>query len=80
MALFHVGFISYTLQREVDMNVIIPTPTIPESMGLGGKTPTHVHKAPFPVLYLLTGSATTTRSGAGIPTLNGTPRSARLPS
>ncbi len=55
MALFHVGFISYTLQREVDMNVIIPTPTIPESMGLGGKTPTHVHKAPFPVLYLLHG-------------------------
>ena len=55
MALFHVGFISYTLQREVDMNVIIPTPTIPESMGLGGVKPTHVHKAKFPVLYLLHG-------------------------
>ena len=55
MALFHVGFISYTLKREVDMNVIIPTCTIPESMGLGGATPTHKHKAPFPVLYLLHG-------------------------
>lgn len=55
MALFHVGFISYTLMREVDMNVIIPTCTIPESMGMGGEKPTHVHKAPFPVLYLLHG-------------------------
>ena len=55
MALFHVGFISYTLMREVDMNVIVPTCTIPESMGMNGEAPTHKHKAPFPVLYLLHG-------------------------
>ena len=54
MALFHVGFISYTLRREVDINVVIPTCTIPEAMGMNG-APTHKHKAPFPVLYLLHG-------------------------
>ncbi len=55
MALFHVGFISYTLMREVEMNVIIPTCTIPESMAKDKVQPTHQHKAPFPVLYLLHG-------------------------
>ncbi len=54
MALFHVGFISYSLKREVDINVILPTCTIPESMGLSGE-PTHKVKAPYPVLYLLHG-------------------------
>lgn len=55
MALFHVGFVSYTLVREVDINVILPTMTIPGSMGMGGEKPTHTPKAPYPVLYLLHG-------------------------
>lgn len=55
MALFHVGFISYTLLREVDINVVFPTMTIPGSMGMNGEKPTHAHKAPYPVLYLLHG-------------------------
>lgn len=56
MALFQCNFISYTLMREVQMNVILPTVTCPESMGMGGK-PTHAGKAPYPVLYLLHGFA-----------------------
>lgn len=53
MAKMTCNFISYTLKRAVDITVVIPSATIPESMGLGDK-PTHVHK-PYPVLYLLHG-------------------------
>ena len=76
MALFHVGFISYTLRREVDINVVIPTCTIPEAMGMNG-APTHKHKAPFPVLYLLHGFGNNYRSGDAIPTSSGTLRNGR---
>lgn len=55
MAKFTTNFISYTLQRAVDITVVIPSVTIPESMGLTGEKPTHAGKAPFPVLYLLHG-------------------------
>lgn len=55
MALFHIGMISYTLMREVDINVILPTVTIPGSMGMNGQPPTHAGHAPYPVLYLLHG-------------------------
>ena len=55
MALFQCNFISYTLVREVQINVILPTVTCPESMGMGGNKPTHSGKAPYPVLYLLHG-------------------------
>ena len=37
MAKFICNMISYTLQRTVDITVIIPSPTIPESMGMGPK-------------------------------------------
>ena len=56
MALFQTDFISYSLMREVQMNVIVPTMTCPESMGMGlkeGEKPSHAGNAPYPVLYLL---------------------------
>ena len=55
MAKFICNMISYTLQRTVDITVIIPSPTIPESMGMGPGKPSHVPKADYPVLYLLHG-------------------------
>ncbi len=58
MALFQCNFISYTLVREVQINVILPTISCPESMGLGqNQKPSHAGKAPYPVLYLLHGFA-----------------------
>ena len=58
MALFVTNFISYSLMREVQMNVIVPTMTCPESMsGMMGEKPSHAGKAPYPVLYLLHGFA-----------------------
>ncbi len=59
MAKFVCNVISYTLRRTVDITVIVPTPTIPESMGMGlaeGEKPSHTPKAPYPVLYLLHGT------------------------
>jgi len=53
MAKLLCNFISYTLKRAVDITVIIPSVTIPESLGMGDP-PTHVHE-PYPVLYLLHG-------------------------
>lgn len=56
MAKFTCNFISYTLKRAVDITVILPSVTIPESMGMGGgSAPCHIPKAPYPVLYLLHG-------------------------
>ena len=55
MAKFQCNVISYTLKRTVDITVVIPTPTIPDSMGMGGNTPSHVPEAKYPVLYLLHG-------------------------
>ncbi len=58
MAKFQCNVISYTLKRTVDITVVVPTPTIPESMGMGlaeGEKPTHQPKAKYPVLYLLHG-------------------------
>ena len=45
MAKFQCNVISYTLKRTVDITVVIPTPTIPDSMGMGGNTPSHVPEA-----------------------------------
>ena len=59
MAKFQCNVISYALKRTVDITVIIPTPTIPQSMGMGmkeGETPHHTPKAKYPVLYLLHGT------------------------
>ena len=55
MAKFVCNVISYTLGRTVDITVVIPTPTIPNSMGMTGVTPKHTPSAPYPVLYLLHG-------------------------
>lgn len=53
MAKMTCNFISYTLRRAVDITVIIPSVTIPESL-TNKETLTHKHE-PFPVLYLLHG-------------------------
>ena len=55
MAKFNCNVISYTLKRAVDITVIIPTPTIPDSLGFGGVKPSHTPKEKYPVLYLLHG-------------------------
>jgi putative tributyrin esterase len=56
MAKFTCNVISYTLKRTVDITVVIPSPTIPESMGMGieGK-PSHTPKEKYPVVYLFHG-------------------------
>lgn len=55
MARFECKFISYVLKRSVEVTVVIPSVTIPESLGMGGKQPTHEVKEKYPVLYLLHG-------------------------
>lgn len=58
MAKFTCNFISYTLKRTVDITVVIPSVTIPESMGMTlpeGQKPRHQKKDKYPVLYLLHG-------------------------
>jgi putative tributyrin esterase len=49
--------ISYTLGRTVDITVVLPTPTIPDSFApmQGGPQPHHTPKAKYPVVYLLHG-------------------------
>ena len=69
MAKFTCNFISYTLHRTMDITVVVPSVTIPESMGMaagdidgvpadmsalkGGFR--HTKEAKYPVLYLLHG-------------------------
>ena len=61
MAKLVCNVISYTLQRTVDITVIVPSVTIPESMQMkmpGAEEPvkpTHQIKEKYPVLYLLHG-------------------------
>lgn len=55
MARFSCNVISYTLKRTVDMVVVVPTPTIPDAMGMDGRQACHTPKAKYPVLYLLHG-------------------------
>jgi putative tributyrin esterase len=60
MAKFSCNFISYTLRRAVDITVIIPSVTIPESIGFrpdgtAAPKPAHTKKDPYPILYLLHG-------------------------
>ena len=54
MAKIQCNVISYTLMRTVDVDVIIPTVTIPESMQNKGNVH-HYFQNKFPVLYLLHG-------------------------
>ena len=49
------NFYSYSLNRAVDISVVVPSVTCPESLGLGGVVPSHKLPAKFPVLYLLHG-------------------------
>ena len=61
MAKFVCNVISYSLMRTVDITVIIPSTTIPESMQIlfpgteNAVPPTHEVKEKYPVLYLLHG-------------------------
>lgn len=55
MARFEVKFISYTLKRSVDLTVVIPSVTVPDSFGMDGKAPSHAVVDKYPVLYLLHG-------------------------
>ena len=57
MAKIQCNMISYTLMRTVDIDVILPSVTIPESMApmMGGEKPHHDYKQKYPVLYLLHG-------------------------
>lgn len=55
MAKFNCNFISYTLKRAVDLTIIIPSVTIPESLMSDKQKPTHCKKEKYPVLYLLHG-------------------------
>ena len=41
MAKIQCNVISYTLMRTVDIDVILPSVTIPESMGMSGEKPHH---------------------------------------
>lgn len=54
MAKIQCNVISYTLQRTVDIDVILPSVTIPESMFNKGKVH-HDYLQKLPVLYLLHG-------------------------
>ena len=54
MARISCNVISYTLKRTVNIEVVLPTVTIPEAMMNEGKVH-HTYPAPFPVLYLLHG-------------------------
>ena len=60
MAVFQCNVISYVLTRTVDITVIIPSTTIPESMAslmgnADAPAPSHVVKEKYPVLYLMHG-------------------------
>jgi len=67
MARFTCNFISYTLRRAVDITVIIPTPSIPESTRrAGAESPCfHTPKTPYPVLYLFHGIGNNHATWAG---------------
>ena len=49
------NFLSYTLHRDITVNVILPTLVSPEISWTDPLSNTHQHKAKYPVLYLLHG-------------------------
>ena len=57
MAKVVCNFLSYSLNRAVDITVVLPSATCPEAMGLTDNPATHVLPAKFPVVYLLHGFA-----------------------
>ena len=58
MAKINCNFISYTLMRAVDITVVVPSPTFPESAAKAeAEDPcTHTPRELYPVLYLLHGT------------------------
>ena len=48
MAKLVCNFYSYVLNRAVDITVVLPSVTCPESLGLAGYPPCHELKAKFP--------------------------------
>lgn len=52
MARFTCSFISYSLARSIEMTVIVPSLTCPETCA---PNPCHTPKADYPILYLLHG-------------------------
>ncbi len=57
MAKVVCNFLSYSLNRAVDITVVLPSVTCPEALGMGDAPATHVLPAKFPVVYLLHGFA-----------------------
>lgn len=57
MAKVVCNFLSYSLNRAVDITVVLPSVTCPEALGMGDGPATHVLLAKFPVVYLLHGFA-----------------------
>lgn len=57
MAKVVCNFLSYSLNRTVDITVVLPSVTCPEALGMGDAPATHVLPAKFPVVYLLHGFA-----------------------
>lgn len=57
MARFTCSFVSYTLDRAVDITVVVPSPSYPDICTAKDKkeTVSHSPKDPYPVLYLLHG-------------------------
>lgn len=55
MARFEVKYISKTLFRSVELTVIIPSPSIPEALGVADRQASYEIENPYPVLYLLHG-------------------------
>ena len=55
MARFETKFISKTLLRSVELTVLIPSPSIPESLGVADRPASYEVSRPYPVLYLLHG-------------------------
>lgn len=55
MAKLVCNFYSYVLNRAVDITIVLPSVTCPESLGLAGYPPSHELVAKFPVVYLLHG-------------------------
>lgn len=55
MARFETKFISKTLLRSVELTVIIPSPSIPEALGVADRKASYEVNSPYPVLYLLHG-------------------------
>ena len=57
MAKVVCNFLSYSLNRAVDITVVLPSVTCPEALGMGNGPVTHALPAKFPVVYLLHGFA-----------------------